>query len=457
MAYPLILSNMSLTVQSFVDRLFLTWYSPEAVGAAVTGFLLAFTIIGLFVGTGEYLTTFVAQYLGARRFHRIGPTIWQGIYFSVGAGICVAAFLPLLRPVFALAGHAPLVQSYEVTYSRILVLGAFPAVLMATLSTFFAGRGETLTVLAVNVVATAANATLDYLWIFGHGGFSRSGVAGAALATVTSQGLGAALFLALILRPRFRSAYRTLSGWRFEPELFRRLLRYGLPIGIQYMVEMLAFALFMMIVGRIGTAELAASSVSFNLNMIVFIPMLGLGVAVSSLVGRHLGANRPDLAERSVWSAFRVSMGYMSVCGAAYVLFPRVLLSPYAAGADPTRFVSIEATATILLRFVALYSVFDMMNIVFASGLRGAGDTVYPLALSGTLAFVAMLGPAYLACVLGGGGIYAAWTAATAYIVLLGALLMRRFRQGRWKSLRVIEHGVPEMEAMTVPVDPSPS
>src|SRR6185295_17109267 len=78
-AYPLILSQLSFTLQTFADRLFLTWYSAEAVAGAVTGLFATWALIGLFIGTGEFLTTFVAQYLGAGRPERIGPAMWQGI------------------------------------------------------------------------------------------------------------------------------------------------------------------------------------------------------------------------------------------------------------------------------------------------------------------------------------------------------------------------------------------
>jgi len=195
----------------------------------------------------------------------------------------------------------------------------------------------------------------------------------------------------------------------------------------------------MMIVGRIGIAPLAASGITFNLNMIVFMPMLGLGVAVSSLVGRHLGAGRADLAERATWSAFWMSLVYMVACSALYLLAPRALLVPYAAGADPATFAEVGRISVVLLRFVAVYSLFDMMNVIFAAGLKGAGDTVYPMVATVVLALGAMLVPAYLLCVVGHAGVYAAWTTASAYIFLLGILMMRRFRAGRWKSLRVIE------------------
>ena len=108
-----------------------------------------------------------------------------------------------------------------------------------------------------------------------------------------------------------------------------------MPTGLQYSLEVGAFAVFMVIVGRIGTLELAASGIAFNLNMIVFMPMVGLAIAVSSLVGRYLGADRPDVAERAVRSALAMSFAYMAACGLLYVLGAPLLLAPYAAGADP--------------------------------------------------------------------------------------------------------------------------
>jgi MATE family multidrug resistance protein len=348
--------------------------------------------------------------------------------------------------VVDLAGHPPELRSYEVTYARILMLGAFPVVLMATLSSFFAGRGQTAAVLYVNIFATLVNVVLDYFWIFGKAGFPRAGVAGAAYATVISQVAGALVFFAIIVKPAFRKAYRTLTGWRPEPPLFFRLLRFGLPTGLQYSLEILAFAIFMMIVGRIGTDALAASGIAFNLNMLVFMPMMGLALGVSSLVGRYQGAEQPALAERTVWSAFWVSFAYMTACGLLYVFGSGPLLAPYAAGADPPSLAGGGPIAAVLLRFVALYSIFDMMNLIFAAGLKGAGDTVYPLKLVVVLSWVAMLVPAYFLCVVGEGGVYVAWWCATAYVVFLGLLMLRRFRAGGWKRLRIIEPRPAELE-----------
>jgi MATE family multidrug resistance protein len=387
------------------------------------------------------LTTFVAQYLGAGRPERIGPAMWQGIYFSIGAGCVLWALRPLAGPFFALAGHTAALQRHEVDFAAALLQGGGAAVLMATLSSFFAGRGATRVVLGVNLVALLVNSVLDYLWIFGNGGFPEWGVRGAAWATVASQAVGALVFLAVILKREFREAFHTLRGWRFDPALFGRLLRYGLPTGLQYSLEIFAFALFTLILGHVGVAPLAATSLAFNLNMIVFMPMLGLGVGVASMVGRYLGANRDAVAERTTWSAFWLSLAYMMACGLLYLVAPRLLLAPYGARANPAQFAEVREIAVVLLRFVAVYSIFDMMNVVFASALRGAGDTRVPMAATVVLSWVAMLLPAYVGCVLLGFGVYFAWCTVTAYVLLLGFAMFARFRAGGWRHLRVIEPG----------------
>jgi len=224
-------------------------------------------------------------------------------------------------------------------------------------------------------------------------------------------------------------------------------VRYGMPTGLQYSLEVAAFAIFMVVVGRIGTVELAASGIAFNLNMIVFMPMVGLAIAVSSLEGRYLGAERPEQAERVVGSALSMSFVYMAACSLVYVFGAPLLLAPYAAGADAASWPGIAGIATVLLRFVAVYSLFDMMNLIHAAGLRGAGDTVYPMLLTFALAWLAMLVPAWVGCVTFGAGVNFAWSVASGYVVLLGVLMRRRFRAGHWKAMRVIE--APPLEVQT--------
>ena len=438
-SYPLVLGQMTFTLQTFVDRMLLAWYAPEAVAAATASAFITQVAILICVGTGEYTTAFVAQYVGAGRPHRIGAVVWQGIWFALFSGVLLAALAPQAGAIFEAAGHARALRVDETAFARILLRGAFPIILMPTLASFFAGRGATRVVLLGSVMSALVNVLLDWLWIFGRLGFPEGGVAGAALATVAANVLGAAFFLALMLRREFRVAFSTARAWRLEPRLFGRLLRLGLPAGSHFPLEVLSVAVFTLIVGRLGTTELAATGIAFSLNGLVFMPMVGLGMGVMALVGRYQGSGRSDVAERVTWTAFGCSLVYMAFWAFAYVFLPRLLLGPFAAGADPRTFTPVAGTTVVLLRFIALYSIFDMMNAIFAAGLRGAGDTTFPVAAAVVVSWTVMLLPTYLACVHLGGGLFAAWSFATLDFLILGLAMLARWRAGRWRALRVIE------------------
>ena len=371
-AFPLILSTGSWSLQQFIDRMFLTWYSPEAIAASMPAGMVSWTLASLFMGTAAYVNTFVAQYYGARRMDRIGPAVWQGIYLTIFVVLIAAVIYPFSDAFFDLMGHAKKVAELESRYFRILLFGIPFVVVSSAVSGFFSGRGNTWTVMWVNFLATGVNILLDYLWIFGKAGFPAMGIRGAAWATVCSAVLAAALFFILMIRPTFNRQYRTLSGWQFKPELFKRLIKYGLPNGLQFLLEILAFTIFIMLVGNLGVVELAASNIAFNINTLAFMPMYGLSIAVSVLVGQRLGENRPVMAEKTTWSAFHLSFGFFGVLAIAYFLIPDVFIFPFGWQADSQSFVPIRQVTIRLLRFVAFYSLFDASNIVFSAAIKGA-------------------------------------------------------------------------------------
>ncbi len=438
-AIPLILSTATWSVQHFVDRMFLTWYSPEAIAAAMPAGMLNFSMVSIFMGTAGYVTTFVAQYYGARQFHRIGPALWQGVYVSLLGGLVIVCAIPFAEPVFRLVGHSPLVQQNEVAYFKILCLGGGAYAASYALSGFFSGRGKTWPVLWVNVATTVVNLVLDYALIFGHWGFPELGIRGAGIATVAAGVFSLLMFLVLLSSGSNNDTFHTIKGWRLEKDLFVRLLRYGFPSGVQFFLEMAGFTAFVLLVGRLGIASLAATNIAFNINTLAFMPMIGCGIAVSVLVGQYLGGDKPDRAQSVVYSGFHLTLVYMISIAAAYVLVPDVFVAPFALRADPEGFSEIYGYSIILLRFVAVYSVFDTMNIIFCSAIKGAGDTRYVMLVTVILSVFVFVLPVYLAVDVFELGLMVAWVFATAYITILGFIFYFRFLGGKWKTMRVIE------------------
>lgn len=442
LSFPLILSTSSWTIQHFVDRLFLSRYSVETIAASLPAGMLNSTIINIFAGTTSFVSTFVAQYYGAERLERIGKITWQGIYFSFIGGLVMLSLIPFAHLFFAFAGHPPDIAAYETIYFRILCLGSFPAIASSSIAGFFSGRGYTLPAMWISFLQTAINIVLDYAMIFGKWGFPEMGIAGAAIATIIATFIAFIIYLALFLRSD--ALYAVKKNFRFDLPLFKRLLHFGLPNSIQWFSDTAGFSLFLLFVGRLGVIPLAATNIAFNINTIAFMPMIGIGMGVSILVGQNLGKNNSSLAEKSTYSGFHITFLYMGLIALFYILFPDTFIKPFIPRVYTGDFTEMYQTAIVLLKFVAFYSIFDTMNIIFASALKGAGDTKY-IVKAVTLASVfTLIIPSYVVIVLLKQGIYAAWIIATMYVILLGFIFLFRFLKGSWKKIRVIEVSVIE-------------
>jgi MATE family multidrug resistance protein len=438
LAWPLVLSNSFWTLQLALDRIILGWQSSEAVGAVMAAGILFWTPQCLFQFTANYATTFVAQYVGAGQPHRVGPVVWQALYFSALGGAIFLALVPFAGTIVSLTGHATELQELEAIYFRTLCFASFPTLVTAAANSFFTGRGQSRIILIVNAVGLGVTAPLAYAWIRGEWGFPALGIEGAGWASVCGASASALVSLGLMLRKRHRKAFATASGWRFDPALFRRLMRFGLPNGLQVALDCLGFSAFLILVGRIGPVELAATSMAFTINMLVFLPTMGIGQAVEVLVGQRLGEDRPDVAERTAWTALRVGLIFMGTVGIAYVAWPEGLADLFKSDKDLEHWDQVRPLVPVLLRFVAVYSLFDCMNLVFSFALRGAGDTRFVTLVSLVLAWPVMVLPTWAACYFSW-GLYWAWTFASAYIMALAVVFLLRFRQGKWRTMRVIE------------------
>jgi MATE family multidrug resistance protein len=445
LAWPLLLSNSFLTLQIVLDRLLLSNSSSEAVGAGLSGALMFWTVLGLLQYTANYATTFVAQYTGAKEFHRTGLVVGQALWFSVVAGLLFPLFAPFTGLLAGLTHHSPELQRLEAVYLFYLCFAALPALLTASACSFFAGIGDSRTVLLVNASGLTVNGLSAWLLIFGRFGLPEMGIAGAGIATILGSATSAVLSLSLFLRSDYRISHSTGEFWRFDPALFARLMRFGVPNGVFVSLETLAYTVFLIMVGWLGTIDLAATSVAFTLNLIAFMPVLGIGQAVEILVGQKLGENRPDEAERATWTGLAASLALTFLVALLYLSIPHTLALPFQSKHDPENWAQISVLVPILLRFVIVYCLFDTVQIVLSNALRGAGDTTFVTAVSLSLAWPLMVLPTGLA-LRAGWGLYWAWGFSTLYIVLLALIFLWRFLQGRWRSMRVIESPAPREE-----------
>jgi MATE family multidrug resistance protein len=437
---PLVASMGTITLMQFTDRVFLANYAVEAITAALPAGILSFTLISFFMGVAGYTNSFVAQYTGARALDRVGAAVWQGIYFSIFAACLLALFYFLSHPFFKLIGHSADIRILEIAYFNILTLGAGLVVLSSALSCFYTGRGLTWTVMWVHLAGAALNIPLDYCLIFGAGPFPALGIVGAAVATVSASAFINLIFILLIFSRYNRKTFGTWKNRFFDRDLFGRLMRYGLPSGGQFFLEIFGFAFFIQILGRIGNLELVATNIVLSIESIAFLPVFGFHIGNSTLVGQAVGQGQPEDAVYATTSSLHIAMAYMFVMMAVFVFFPEPLLDLFKnSRVDPALSGRIADLGTILLRFVAVFCLFDAMNLIFSSALKGAGDTQFILWTIAVLSCGVMIIPVYLAVEVFKAGVYTAWLLVTFYVAALGMAFYLRYRHGKWKRMRIIE------------------
>ena len=437
---PLVVSFGSTSLIHFTDRVFLANYSLEAIAAALPAGIVSFLFTCFFMGVAGYVNVFIAQYTGAGRLERVGASLWQGIYFSLGSAIFLALLYLIAEPLFAFSGHPPEVRAQEVIYFKIMTLGSGFVVISTALSCFFSGRGLTRPVMVTNLIGAGVNIPLDFVLIYGVGPFPEMGIAGAAVATFTAQAVVALIFALLIFGRKESRDFGVFTARAFDRELFRRLMNFGLPGGVQFFVDIFAFTFFVFMVGRLGSVELAATNIVFAINTLAFLPMVGLSIAVSTMVGQALGANRPGLADFSTGSTLRITFIYMGAMVLVFLILPEPLLRMFSdPETQPVNHQAIMHTGVVLLKFVAAYTMFDAVAIVLSGALRGAGDIKFVTATMAMASFLVMILPVYLIVEHLHWGLYAVWTCAASYILVLVIAFRLRYRGGKWKKMRVIE------------------
>jgi MATE family multidrug resistance protein len=438
-AGPLVISSLSWTVMTFCDRMMLSWQSPTAMAAAFAASAPWFAILCLPLGICSYANTFVAQYDGAGQQHRIGLVVWQATWIALGFAPLMLLAIPLAPPFFALAKHKPDFLAYELQYFQILCVGA-PAMLIAQAgAAFYSGRAQTWVVMLVDSAAAALNLVLDYVWIFGYYGFPEWGVAGAAWATVVSLWVKAAIYVALPLQRQYRAPYGTLTGMRLDLALLRRILSFGGPSGLQMLLDVTGFTVFILLVARMGATEAEATSMAFSISTFSFMPIYGLHLAVSVLVGEHLGENRDGLAARATYTTLQISWMYMLAISLLYVLTPSLFLWGFFPEGTPTaEQTAAYGMAVLLLRFVAAYNLLDATQMVFVGAIKGAGDTRFVFWVSLVLALL-LAYFSYLCVEVWRLDVYGCWVLITIWITIAAAAYAFRFWQGKWRQMRVIE------------------
>ncbi|HEX3866483.1 MAG TPA: MATE family efflux transporter, partial [Gemmatimonadaceae bacterium] len=290
------------------------------------------------------------------------------IALSVVIGVLLAPAAAVLRAV-----HQPVdIIPDAAAYLEISIAGVLPYLAFLVLRQSLQAMHRVAPIVWTVLIANATNAAFNWVFVFGHLGSPALGVAGSAIATAISRWLMAILLLIF--------AWRTL-----EPSLvpvrvgaitwvaLRRMLSIGLPIGGQQTLEVGAFGAIGLLMGVLGTVQMAAHQIAITLASLTFMVPVGVATAAAVRVGRAIGAGDDARARAAIRAAYMCGVGFMTLTGLTFILMPRLLAHAF------TSDVRVVALAALLIPIGGVFQVFDGAQAVGAGVLRGAGDTTAPL------------------------------------------------------------------------------
>jgi MATE family multidrug resistance protein len=281
------------------------------------------------------------------------------------------------------------------------------------------------------------NVCLNYVLIFGMFGFPEMGIKGAACGVIIGNFTGLMVIVAAYLRTSNRIEYGIGKSIRFDVTEFWRLIRFGLPAGMEIFLNLLAFNAFVQLFHSYGSSVAAAITVTFTWDMVAFFPMTGIHIATISMVGRYMGGGDIASARRATFSSLKLAYFYALIIGSCFLFIPGILVGVFAQPSSQPDYTDVVPLAISMLRIACIYTLADATSLVFCGALRGAGDTVWCMWISVTLhwimAITVYIMIHYLHC--------APLTVCVTFslmVVCLGVAYFLRFNSSKWQKIRVL-------------------
>jgi len=437
LALPMIISTACDGVMTFTDRLFLARVGSEQMNAALGGGVTYQMLIFFFVGLTGYSTALVAQYYGAGEKSNATKAMFQAILITILAWPIILLLKPLTIGYFNLMNIPQSQIGYQIKYLNVLAYGGIFGMMRYTLGCYFSGIGKTKIVMIATIAAMLVNVALDYILIFGKFGFPSMGVTGAALATVAGSFVATVILVAVYLNRTNRIDFSVLKSFKFNLPIMKKLIYFGSPAGLEMFLNFLAFSVMVSLFHARGDIEATATTIMFNWDLVSFIPLLGIEIAVTSLVGRYMGAGNPKVAQHAAISGVKTGIFYSIAILALFVFIPETLVRVFHPEVYTDVFEKSVPIAVTMIQIASLYVLAEAVMVAFVGALRGAGDTYFTMIASVTAhwLFVPIL---YVAMNVLNLSVPVSWFLLVVFFLLFCSVLIFRFRSGKWKTIKVI-------------------
>lgn len=437
LAWPIVLARATQSVVGFSDAIMVAPLGEAPLAAVTTGGFNTFALIILPMGAVFILQSFAAQLRGRGQLGAVRRYAWYGLALALASELVAVAAIAAVPYAVSLFDYEPAVAAGMMTYVQIRLVSVGAAVGNEALGNWYGGLENTRVAMITGVVTMVANVGLNYALIEPRFGLPGYGVAGAAWASSLATFLGFFVVLAMfLLGVGIEEGARQPLGKLRAREL-GRVVRFGLPNGVNWFLEFAAFTLFInVVVAHLGTTVLAAFNVVMQINAISFMPAFGLASAGAILVGDAIGRGDKDEVGPILRRTAVVGCTWMGAIGAAYVLAPDSLLRLF----EPRGATGgLVATGTTMLMMAAVWQIFDGLGLTVSEALRAAGDTTWCMFARIALAWLVFVPVAWVLVFIYDGSVVGMMSALIVYIALIAVVFVYRFGSGRWREIELVE------------------
>jgi MATE family multidrug resistance protein len=424
---PLIGSHLAQMSLHVTDTVLLGWYGVNELAAVVLATSTFFVIFILGSGFAQAVMPLVASALGRGDETQVRRDTRMGLWLSAGFGLLTYPVFWWSGALMLALGQKPEVAALAQDFLRIGGLGMIPALLVMALKSYLAALERTQVVLWTTLAAVGVNLVLAYMLIFGHWGAPELGVRGAAISSLVVQGLTFAI-LAIYAGwlPELRRFHLFQRFWRPDWQAMHQVFRLGWPIGVTGLAESGLFQATALMMGWIGTVELAAHGITMEVAALSFMVHLGLSNAATVRAGRADGAGDAQSLRDGAKVAIALSACFGVAMVVLFLSFPRPIIALFLDASKPQS-AEIIAFGVTLLAMAALFQMADAMQVMALGLLRGIRDTRVPMIAAALSYWVIGIPCAYLLGFKAGLGGIGLWLGLVIGLTIAAITMMWRF------------------------------
>jgi len=422
-ALPAIGENVLQMIFGIVDTAFLGHYDWRAMTAAGMANQIIFILQAVAMAVAMGVTVLIANSIGAKNEKQIESTTWHAFYLSFSIGLLLSFLSIYSKSLMILfPGAQKELISLASDYLKIIFVAGPSFSMMFVLAGVLRGAGDTRSPMVATGIANTLNIFLDYCMVFGKFGFPEMGVKGAALATAISRTVGSIILIVSILKS-------DVMKIKISKPSVANIFKIGTPTAIENFMFSLGVLVFANILFIVGPQAYAAHRVGINIESLSFMPGWGISIAITALAGKFNGAGKVKKVIGTIRQGWLLALLFQVSIGILMFLFPKYLILIF------TDDSTIMEYAYLPVRIIGLFQVFLATDTAITGGLRGVGDTKFPMYVMALSTWLIRIPLGFIMVKFFNLGLLGAWIGMMTDMGVRAIAKYIRFSNGKWENI----------------------